>query len=267
MQGVSGTRTNCSTKVVIVAIQSTPGGGRPLPFATDEVSIVRKLCEEMSLNAVEPQQLTQEVLSELRDCQIFHFAGHGKTDKTDPQKSHLRLRDWQIKPLSVSDLLSINLRDSPPFLAYLSACRTSRIKDQRLFNENLHLISACHLAGFRHVLGTLWEVYDEVCVDITTTIYQEIRDSNIEDGSVCRGLHKAIRKMRNSWLGALSRTTARKVRGGLESLFLRERVQVEEDESFASGNIRSARDVLDNSDDEELGPAPWIAYVHYRGGL
>lgn len=104
-------------------------------------------------------------------------------------------------------------------------------------------------------------------MDVATTTYQEIRDSNMEDGSVCRGLHKAVRKMRDSWLGASSRTTARKARGGLESLSLRERIQVEEEESFASGDMRSARDVVDDSDDEELGPAPWIAYVHYRGGL
>lgn len=67
MQGVSGTRANCSTKAVMVAMQNTPDG-RTLPFATKEVSIVRNLCEEMSLNPVEPQRLTQEVLSELRDC-------------------------------------------------------------------------------------------------------------------------------------------------------------------------------------------------------
>ena len=33
-------------------------------------------------------------------------------------------------------------------------------------NEGVHLDSACPVAGFRHVIGTSWEVKDESCVEI-----------------------------------------------------------------------------------------------------
>ncbi|KAG5812683.1 hypothetical protein H9Q74_012637 [Fusarium xylarioides] len=199
LEGGAKDKRNSSAKAILVAMQKTPGSSS-LPHAPKEISIVRKLCDSMELCTVEPKRQTQEVLAELQDCDIFHFAGHGETDETNPLKSQLRLEDWQTQSLAVSDLLNLKLRDNPPFLAYLSACGTSQIKDKRLLDESLHLISACRLAGFRHVVGTLWEVGDEACVDVAETVYQELKDSGMDDGSVCRGLHKAVRKIRDSWM-------------------------------------------------------------------
>ncbi|KAF2189925.1 hypothetical protein K469DRAFT_519559, partial [Zopfia rhizophila CBS 207.26] len=68
------------------------------------------------------------------------------------------------------------------------------------FDESIHLISACQLAGFRHVTGTLWDVNDESCVDMAKTTYQEIIHGGLTDESVCLGLHKATRKLRDHWL-------------------------------------------------------------------
>ncbi|KAH6970643.1 CHAT domain-containing protein [Ilyonectria sp. MPI-CAGE-AT-0026] len=253
-----------STKAVMVAMQNTPGS-KSLPSATKELSIVRGLCESMSLESIEPARFTKHVLSELKDCHIFHFAGHGVTDQTNPLKSHLRLEDWKTQPLTVANLLNMNLRDNPPFLAYLSACGTSRIKDKRLLDESLHLISACQLAGFRHVIGTLWEVDDEACVDVAKITYSEMRDAGMEDDSVCRGLHKAVRAMRDTWLAESSKTTAQRARSSLENSSSKEKARIVSDGGFPPSELRSARDAVIEEEDEELGPAPWVAYVHYRG--
>jgi hypothetical protein len=32
-------------------------------------------------------------------------------------------------------------------------------------------MSACQLAGFRHVIGSLWEVSDKHCVDVAKDVY------------------------------------------------------------------------------------------------
>ncbi|KPM45606.1 hypothetical protein AK830_g989 [Neonectria ditissima] len=264
MEGSNENQGPASTKALLVAMQNTPGS-KSLPSAPSEVSIVRELCKSMSLEPIEPAaRHTQNVLSELKDCRIFHFAGHGETDEVNPLKSHLRLKDWETRPLTVEDLLGINLRNNPPFLAYLSACGTSRIKDERLLDESLHLISACQLAGFRHVIGTLWEVDDMACVDVAEITYRELKDAGLEDDSVCRGLHKAVRSMRERWRAELSKSTTQ-TQGGLEKLSLEEKGQKERDEGFSSGELRSIRDVFDE-EDEELGPALWVAYVHYRAG-
>lgn len=77
--------------------------------------------------------------------------------------------------------MNMNLQEWPPFLAYLSACGTGEIKDQKFFDENIHLISACQLAGFRHVIGTLWEVDDETCVHMARMTYEGIEDGSATD--------------------------------------------------------------------------------------
>ncbi|KAF4946510.1 hypothetical protein FGADI_11148 [Fusarium gaditjirri] len=248
-------KRDSSAKAVLVAMQKTPGSSS-LPHAPKEISIVREVCGSMDLCTVEPERRTEEVLSELKDCDIFHFAGHGETDETNPLKSQLRLENWQTQSLAVSDLLNLKLRYNPPFLAYLSACGTSQIKDKRLLDESLHLISACRLAGFRHVVGTLWEVGDEACVDVAKIVYQELRDSGMDDGSVCRGLHKAVRKIRDTWV---TDARVRSVKRDLDSLTIKAKDGFED----GSSDGKSARDIVPLEDDENERPAPWVAYVYH----
>ncbi|KAI7759380.1 hypothetical protein LZL87_008757 [Fusarium oxysporum] len=258
LEGGAKDKRNSSAKAVLVAMQKTPGSSN-LPHASKELSIVREVCGSMDLCTVEPERRTEEVLSELKDCDIFHFAGHGETDETNPLKSQLRLEDWQTQSLAVSDLLNLKLRDNPPFLAYLSACGTSQIKDKRLLDESLHLISACRLAGFRHVVGTLWEVGDEACVDVAKIVYQELRDSGMDDQSVCRGLHKAVGKIRDTWVTDARMRAAKK---DLDTSI----VNVKDGENgFKDGlrDGRSARDIVPLDEDENERPAPWVAYVYH----
>jgi CHAT domain-containing protein len=43
-------------------------------------------------------------------------------------------------------------------LAFLSACQTARNPARDLLDEAIHLASAFQLAGYPHVVGTLWSV-------------------------------------------------------------------------------------------------------------
>ncbi|EEU38897.1 uncharacterized protein NECHADRAFT_98227 [Fusarium vanettenii 77-13-4] len=193
-----------ATNAILVAMEHTPARSN-LPFADAEIKVVSSLCASMGLNVVEPHRLKEEVMTGLQSSMIFHFAGHGSTNQDDPLESFLCLEDVRSNPLRVADLLSLNLKENPPFLAYLSACGTSRIQQERHMDESMHLVSACQLAGFRHVVGTLWEVNDEICVEMARITYEGIRDGKMTDESVCRGLHAAIRRLRDSWLDELQR--------------------------------------------------------------
>ncbi|KAG5791342.1 hypothetical protein H9Q69_009597 [Fusarium xylarioides] len=121
----------------------------------------RKLCRSAGLETVQPRPRKEEVSEQLLECKVFHFAGHGYTDENDPSNSHLRLEDWKEDPFRVADLQRMNLREHAPFLAYLSACGTGQMKRYNLVDESIHLISAYQLAGFRHVIGTLWKAFDK----------------------------------------------------------------------------------------------------------
>jgi hypothetical protein len=107
------------------------------------------------------------------------------------------LEDEKADPLAVATLLEMKLYDDLSFLAYLSASGTGRIGNEKFLDESIHLISAFQLAGFRHVIGTLWEVNDEVCVDVARIIHEGIRDGHMTDESLCEGLHNAVRKPRD----------------------------------------------------------------------
>ncbi|KAL8366742.1 hypothetical protein RB595_010551 [Gaeumannomyces hyphopodioides] len=184
---------------VVVAMQNTPKQQR-LEHANDEINAVVTICESMGLPPNRPRPYKADVSSALKACRVFHFAGHGSTHPTEPLQSQLLLDDWDLEPFTVANLLETNLTSKPPFLAYLSACGTGQILDEASVDESIHLASAYQLAGFRHVVGTLWSVDDRLCVGMARIMYGFLRDEGMEDKSVRRGLHRATRMLRDQWV-------------------------------------------------------------------
>jgi CHAT domain-containing protein len=256
--------TSASKQVLIVAMEDTPGS-KSLPFATEEAAVIREVfCKSTSFELIEPDRRKEDVLLHLRDCYIFHFAGHGYTDVKDPSQSHLRLDNWKDNPLRVADLLEINLCERPPFLAYLSACGTGRIEGKEYLDESIHLITACQLAGFRHVIGTLWEVRDEICVDITRITYEGIRDGGMTDESVCRGLHNATRQLRDRWLSTPVDTGRASRLSRKENRFLGEHDSGDRSVSYSDPrDDRLSRDIIACDEEEEAELLHWVPYVHF----
>jgi CHAT domain-containing protein len=118
----------------------------------------------------------------------------------DPARSLLLLDDWQDHPLTVGDLRDLNMHENAPFLGFLSACSTSANERIDLIDEGIHIAGSLQLAGFRHVIGTLWEVSDSHCVEMARTVYETIRDEGMTDATVCLAVHRAVRKMREKCL-------------------------------------------------------------------
>ena len=137
------------------------------------------------------------VLKHLPRSAIAHFACHGHTDLADPSQSRLLLHDHLRNPLTVAALASFSLDHAR--LAYLSACSTARIADARLLDEAIHLTSAFQLAGFPHVIGTLWEIDDEIAVEIADSFYAALTDADgaLDPDLAARALHHAARAQRN----------------------------------------------------------------------
>ncbi|EFQ96674.1 hypothetical protein MGYG_08597 [Nannizzia gypsea CBS 118893] len=238
-------------QALLVAMDHTPGSSR-LPFAMKEVEALRGILAEMAINTIEPGRTKESITSYLQQCKIFHFAGHGYTDRINPSRSYLLLDDGKENPLTVASLLEMNLREHSPFLAYLSACGTGRIKNEKFTDQGIHLISAFQLAGFRHVIGTLWEVNDAVCVDIARIVYEALRDGvrAITDKTVCQGLHNASRVLRDRCLTMPITATITRAVG----------------EPSLDADLRDIVLCDDDDDDDNNGQTltlPWVAYVHY----
>lgn len=172
------------------------GAGR-LKFVPKEISRLAQLWEDFEVRKPGPRGT--EVLGSLKDSDVFHFAGHGRTHAENPLESALMLDTDRV---TISDILSLNLQRRKPFLAYLSACGTSRIRNDKLKSESLHLVAAMQLSGFRHVVGTLWDVEDEACVEVAVSTYSWMQSHGMDDRSVSEGLHGAIRKLRANWISS-----------------------------------------------------------------
>jgi CHAT domain-containing protein len=111
----------------------------------------------------------------------------------------LLLEDWDREPFTVASLLETNLASKPSFLAYLSACGTGQILDEASVDESIYLASAFELAGFHHVIDTLWSVDDRLSVDMARMTYEFLGNKGIRDESASGGLHHATRLLRDQW--------------------------------------------------------------------
>lgn len=182
---------------LLVAMEETPGMNGTLGCARAELNVLKDLCPSLRLNPVMPPSRKEDVLDILKQCKVFHFAGHGKVDYREPSQSSLLLKDWMTNPLTAEDLRNSRLQEHPPFLAYLSACSTGTNFEIDLIDEGIHLAGAFQLAGFRHVIGTRWEVKDEYCVYVAKIFYETLRQEGMTDVAVYRGLHRAVRALRD----------------------------------------------------------------------
>ena len=267
---VSNTTVLGMNRALLVAMPETPQQSK-LPFADKEIAMLRSICMSMGLDPFEPGKRMQNIISHLPGCKIFHFAGHGHTDILDPLQSHLLLEDWQSDRLTVTTLLEMNLRKHSPFLAYLSACGTGQIKDEKFIDESIHLISACQLAGFRHVIGTLWEVNDEFCVDMARIMYQVMRDGGMTDESVSRGLHMATRELRDQCirLSPMTQSKGKQV-GNFDMKGVDDKIGALSVNDGDHKDVKLPRDaVICDDEDNEDGDAintrlsHWVPYVHF----
>ncbi|KAJ5626997.1 CHAT domain-containing protein [Penicillium herquei] len=230
---------------VIIGMQST-NGHSSLKFAQDEANQITSICRLMGQTPISPKACKEDVLSALKTCSIFHFAGHASTNEHEPLNGTLLLEDWQDSPLTVGTLLETDFVTNQPFLAYLSACGTSQILDDGSVDEYVHLASACQLAGFRHVIGTLWSVDDEFSVEMARMVYKFLLKNGLTDDSVDQALHNAIRTLRDRWIG-----------GSVE----RKALEIE----LAKLRLTGARDIeLEEPEPEpDCSQAHWVPYIHY----
>lgn len=78
--------------------------------------------------------------------------------------------------LRVSDIAALNLPAAR--LAYLSACSTANSPETKLADEVTHIVSSFHVAGFRHVIGTLWQSEDEACNEMAAEFHSRFHQTD-----------------------------------------------------------------------------------------
>ena len=204
-----GSAAAARDRALIVAMPNTPGlpPGQELPGAQDEAAhLARELPGAVVLSEPDPTRPQPDpaciptranVLAWLPDCGTAHFICHGLSDPASPSQSRLLLHDHRDHPLTVADLARINLDSAQ--LAYLSACDTAVTLNQQLLDEAIHLTTAFQLAGYPHVIGTLWPIEDFVAADIARDFYACLRGQHgaLDTSQAAHALHHAIRAQRD----------------------------------------------------------------------
>ncbi|MFE2267478.1 CHAT domain-containing tetratricopeptide repeat protein [Streptomyces griseosporeus] len=197
--------TSKAGSALIVAMPTTPGEN-PLHHVATEAEMLRNRLPSSTLlieesDGGEPGIITphtptkNRVLTSLPEFAIVHFACHGTSDPKDPSQSRLLLHDHENDPLTVASLAPIKLDRAR--LAYLSACRTALAGATDLIDESIHLASAFQVAGFRHVVGTLWEVDDAIAARIAAAFYSDLQTSGFSTENTAQALHHAVRGVRD----------------------------------------------------------------------
>lgn len=100
----------------------------------------------------------------------------------------------------MADMLDVSVRPNLPFLAHLSTSGTIQGSQEQSASKPLGLTNAFQVAGFRHVIGTLWWVHDRECVDMARLTYEYLANKGLHDASVSGALHRATRILRGRWV-------------------------------------------------------------------
>lgn len=156
---------------LVVGVPGTP----PLSNVDEEVRLVGG-----DTTLVGPAATAERVLAELARHPWAHIACHGYQDFADPSGSHLAMHD---RPLTVPEIAALDLPAAE--LAFLSACETSA-SGVVLPDEAISLAAALQLAGYRHVIATLWPIPDRSTV--AAAVYRHGAPTD-----PARALHDAIR--------------------------------------------------------------------------
>jgi hypothetical protein len=160
--------------VLVVTMRQTPGQ-TDLPGVEAEEEAVCSVFRHPHRVQSLKQPNKNAVLRNLGDFGIVHFACHGSSDLGDPSSRFLALQgdsDTVPDKLTVQEMANLNLGRA--WLAYLSACSTAENDVPDLSDEVLHLASAFQVAGFGHVIASMWTSKDAICVQVSSVFYRHL---------------------------------------------------------------------------------------------
>lgn len=127
------------------------------------------------------------IMKNIRDYDLFHFAGHAKYDQNDPSKSGLVLKDGDF---TTEEIMALSGSLSMPSLVFANACASGETEGWRIEpaeeNRIYGLANTFLLAGVKHYIGTFWKVQDVLSLDFAKVFYRNIRESK-SIGEALRG--------------------------------------------------------------------------------
>jgi CHAT domain-containing protein len=161
--------TGDAATLLAVGMPRTPGRA-PLPAVVDELRRITGTVPS-SRTLIGASATPDTVLAELGGHAWAHFACHAtqRVDRPGAGALHLSGGDLTVLRCAGQELAGAEF-------AYLSACHTAG-GSMALADEAINLAAALQLAGYRHVIGTLWPVSDTHAATVADTVYRTLTSS------------------------------------------------------------------------------------------
>ncbi|MFD8389071.1 CHAT domain-containing protein [Streptomyces sp. NPDC059680] len=179
-------RPGPDSRPLVLALPRTPGAP-DLPAADEEAALLTGSFPGARLLRG-PAATRERLMTAVPDHDIVHVACHAGHDADRHHESHLVLHDGR---LHIGDIAAA--RTDRAGLAFLSACGTARNRID-LPDESLNLLSAFQLAGFSHLVGSLWPVTDRTNTHLVQAFYEHL--TGRQDATVAESLHHAVSQVR-----------------------------------------------------------------------
>ena len=125
-----------------------------LPGASGEIKVV-KAAGAPVITRKSKKETPTTVLASLRDHRLVHFVCHGLLEAGRPFDASFALHGGN---LTLFDIVRYQLPAGE--FAFLSACHTAELTEDRIADEGLHLAATMQFCGFWSVVGTLWAMAD-----------------------------------------------------------------------------------------------------------
>ncbi len=192
-----------SRRLLVVAVPHAPG--KPsLPRAVREAEFLESCFVERHTSLLGSQATRVNVRQAVTRHAWVHFACHGEQNASlpilvrhegphasGPLNSGLGLHDGLLTVADIADL-----RPEDAEFAFLSACKTALGGG----DEGINLVNAMHLAGYRHVIGTLWSVPDPVMGRLVKDFHhRSSSDGRFRPDTSARALHAAVQNLRQRY--------------------------------------------------------------------
>jgi tetratricopeptide (TPR) repeat protein len=153
-------------ELLIVSMPQTPGEAL-LPGATTEAADLLAHFPD-ALHLTGPAATKEAVLAALETHRFVHFSTHATVDGPTSLDGGLRLVNGI---LSIRDLSDHDL--SHARFAFLSACETYRTAEE-VPDEGITVGAALRIAGFEHVIATLWPISDSLSPEFSRSFYRHL---------------------------------------------------------------------------------------------
>lgn len=152
----------------------------PLPGVEREATSIQHTVQGFMAVKLRKLPSVNIILEDLPLYNSVHFACHGYADPRNPFRGGLLLygnepekgfqENTRDSILTVETISSINIERSQ--LAFLSACCTAENASLLLMDEGTYLAGSFQLAGYPHVVASLWEADDDLSVEVAKKFYR-----------------------------------------------------------------------------------------------